>query len=532
PGRVHGRRPRRAPRRLAPVRPDRVRGRPAPPPHGLLRPGLRTGHGDAPHCLPRRGTAEEPRRVPPGPHRGALGREPPRRGPPPPPRVPRRRRGAEPVGEDAHRGGVGHGRGERAGQPAEPRLEPQAPPDVLDTQRRRRDDGTGTREDCALEARGGGGGRGRGGRPRRREGREGRRGRRRRRRGREQRRGGRGVSLFVLFRSFCSCVFAPKDIFAKFAHTPPPTHDSVEIHMTSQSHFNVHDPGYIASVAASTDLSLLVTKDKNWPAAAVRCRTHPSEAAEALEVKVRGAYTARITPLHFACEHRPSAEVVSALVAACPSALERRQEPGGQLPLHAACTWGASGPAVHVMLDACPGAAERKDFLSNLPLHCACYSGGMAEEPPGERGRRHRAEAEPPQQEGGAGAPRGDDGEAPEEEEGGGAEQAVEKRDIGTGGTRDYPERPIEGMCGPENQLSLNLLPRQISAYDATDCFEQGYIGSHMHSYRRVKKNIPMAWIFLRRLYTRYHLHHLNNGMTESERMCSSSFSLATFLAI
>ena len=154
--------------------------------------------------------------------------------------------------------------------------------------------------------------------------------------------------------------------------------NSVEIHMTSQSDVNVHDPGYIASVAASTDLSLLVTKDKNWPAAAVRCRTHPAEAAEALEVKVRGAYTARITPLHFACEHRPSAEVVSALVAACPAALERRQEPGGQLPLHAACTWGASGPAVAVMLDSCPGAAERKDFLSNLPLHCACYSGASA----------------------------------------------------------------------------------------------------------------------------------------------------------
>ncbi|EJK51854.1 hypothetical protein THAOC_28935, partial [Thalassiosira oceanica] len=151
--------------------------------------------------------------------------------------------------------------------------------------------------------------------------------------------------------------------------------------------------------------------------------------------------------------------------------------------LHAACTWGASGPAVHVMLDACPGAAERKDFpLEPAPplrvlLGGVCRHrrgtpegvppGGMAEEPPGKRDRRHRPEAEPPQQEGGVALLEGNDGEAPEEEEGGGAEQGrvggggrqpgvagcngeiepVEKRDIGTGGTRDYyPERPIRPL--------------------------------------------------------------------------------------
>merc|ERR1719491_430186 len=86
--------------------------------------------------------------------------------------------------------------------------------------------------------------------------------------------------------------------------------EGVEVHMTSSSSLNVHDPVYVARLAATTELSLLVTRDKHWAAATLRCRTHPSEAAEALEIKVRAAYTARITPLHFACEQRPSVQAV------------------------------------------------------------------------------------------------------------------------------------------------------------------------------------------------------------------------------
>ena len=94
-----------------------------------------------------------------------------------------------------------------------------------------------------------------------------------------------------------------------------------------------------------------------------------------MEVKVRGAYTAKITPLHYACENKPTVEVIQTLIEANPPALERRQEPGGQLPLHAACTWGASSDVITSLLAAMPSCAEMKDFLSNLPLHCACYSG-------------------------------------------------------------------------------------------------------------------------------------------------------------
>lgn len=137
----------------------------------------------------------------------------------------------------------------------------------------------------------------------------------------------------------------------------------------------IHDHKLIMTSAESTNLSILITKEKNWAAATIRCQHHPHEAREILEVKVRGAYTAKITPLHYACEQNPTVEVIRALVNANPSALRRRQEPGGQLPLHAACTWGASVDVIKLLLSACPDAAEACDFLSNLPLHCACYSG-------------------------------------------------------------------------------------------------------------------------------------------------------------
>lgn len=158
-----------------------------------------------------------------------------------------------------------------------------------------------------------------------------------------------------------------------------PQINSVEVQVakssSSPSTPNIHDPVYIRALAESTDLSLLITKDKHWTAAALRCRSHPQEACEAMEVKVRGAYTAKITPLHYACENKPSTEVIKTLIKANPAALERRQEPGGQLPLHAACTWGASSDVIQTLLAAHPSSAEMKDFLSNLPLHCACYSG-------------------------------------------------------------------------------------------------------------------------------------------------------------
>lgn len=185
------------------------------------------------------------------------------------------------------------------------------------------------------------------------------------------------VILLNLLHSF-GCVNSPLAISQSIIshHIMYPfSLNSVEVQIPNNNHNSHNDPKFIRALAESTDLSLLITKDKHWEAAALRCRSHPQEAREALEVKVRGAYTAKITPLHYACENKPSVEVVRTLVEAYPTALERRQEPGGQLPIHAACTWGASSDVITTLMKGQPATAEMKDFLSNLPLHCACYSG-------------------------------------------------------------------------------------------------------------------------------------------------------------
>lgn len=150
--------------------------------------------------------------------------------------------------------------------------------------------------------------------------------------------------------------------------------EGIEVQMPNSPN-NQNNPKQIKALAESTDLSLLIARDKHWEAAALRCRLCPNEAGEALEVKVRGAYTAKITPLLFACEHNPSVELIKALIKANPASLRRRQDPGGQLPIHAACTWGASSGVIDTLLSTDSSMAEEQDFLSNLPLHCACYSG-------------------------------------------------------------------------------------------------------------------------------------------------------------
>ena len=151
--------------------------------------------------------------------------------------------------------------------------------------------------------------------------------------------------------------------------------EGIEVQMPNSPKVLQSNPKQVKALAESTDLSLLIARDKHWEAAALRCKLCPHEAGEALEVKVRGAYTAKITPLLFACEHSPSVELVKALIRANPASMKRRQDPGGQLPIHAACTWGASSGVIDLLLATDASMAEEQDFLSNLPIHCACYSG-------------------------------------------------------------------------------------------------------------------------------------------------------------
>jgi ankyrin repeat protein len=118
-------------------------------------------------------------------------------------------------------------------------------------------------------------------------------------------------------------------------------------------------------------------RSHNWDGVLRRLKSHPSDAGLILRVPTRGGFTSThdFFPLHYACERRPPAEVVEALIAAYPEALSRRAMPGGALPLHIACTWYTEEDAIRVLLKADRTACKTLDELGNLPLHAACFSG-------------------------------------------------------------------------------------------------------------------------------------------------------------
>lgn len=126
----------------------------------------------------------------------------------------------------------------------------------------------------------------------------------------------------------------------------------------------------------SVDLPTLI-KGQNWEMVLMRLETNPLDAEEELKIVTRGGFTSTsgFTPLHYACERRPPAEVVEALVAACPGAVTKRSMPGGALPLHIACTWDAPVSSITTLLAADRTTCKIPDELGNLPIHSASFSG-------------------------------------------------------------------------------------------------------------------------------------------------------------
>lgn len=114
-----------------------------------------------------------------------------------------------------------------------------------------------------------------------------------------------------------------------------------------------------------------------WSSVVARVRQDPLEAEQELQVMTRGGFMAStgMSPLHYACERRPPADVVQILIESFPVATLTRAMPGGCLPLHIACTWGSSPEVVSVLLAADSGSVRVKDELGNVPLHSACFSG-------------------------------------------------------------------------------------------------------------------------------------------------------------
>jgi ankyrin repeat protein len=86
-----------------------------------------------------------------------------------------------------------------------------------------------------------------------------------------------------------------------------------------------------------------------------------------------------MSPLHYACERRPTREVIEKLIEVYPMAVMTRTMPGGFLPLHIACTWYATLDCIQALLAADGSSRLIIDELGNIPLHTACFSGAPVE---------------------------------------------------------------------------------------------------------------------------------------------------------
>lgn len=83
-------------------------------------------------------------------------------------------------------------------------------------------------------------------------------------------------------------------------------------------------------------------------------------------------------PLHTACSNKPPADIVEALLKACPSAISQRND-NHNTPLHQAAMWQASVEVVEVLLSRHPEAALERNKYGNLPLHIAASNEAPAE---------------------------------------------------------------------------------------------------------------------------------------------------------
>lgn len=75
-------------------------------------------------------------------------------------------------------------------------------------------------------------------------------------------------------------------------------------------------------------------------------------------------------PLHTACSHQATSEVVESLLKACPSAAAQSNA-NGNLPLHQAAMWQAPYDAVETLLSRHPEGATVRNQYGSLPLHMA-----------------------------------------------------------------------------------------------------------------------------------------------------------------
>jgi len=117
--------------------------------------------------------------------------------------------------------------------------------------------------------------------------------------------------------------------------------------------------------------------NEDWYAVKSRCEKHPNEAGVWTKRVgfFDGEHDSRVLPLHQACALHAPKDAIHALIKAYPKGVQEIETAFKRLPLHIACQHGSSADVVELMLSYDPLSGQTEDIFGRTPIHFACSNG-------------------------------------------------------------------------------------------------------------------------------------------------------------
>jgi hypothetical protein len=116
---------------------------------------------------------------------------------------------------------------------------------------------------------------------------------------------------------------------------------------------------------------LELIKDENWARVYRRVAKSPEELQRMTLINLDG-HSSEAYPLHYLCRKKEApVAVVEAFVNAWPEAARTQDSILESLPLHVACEHDASVEVLAILIHAYPEGLTKPDKYGNLPIHCA-----------------------------------------------------------------------------------------------------------------------------------------------------------------
>lgn len=159
---------------------------------------------------------------------------------------------------------------------------------------------------------------------------------------------------------------------------PVPQSGSMTSASTSDDASRDGDDKLTAPATNPTHLFNLL-KNQKWKEAAKIAAEHSNQARTWIfEEDEDGTLSWELLPLHHACEGRPTADVIDALMGAYPEAALIKDS-GGDLPIHLACREKASPEVILMLLKSDADTTRVADAEGRLPLHLAVRRGASVD---------------------------------------------------------------------------------------------------------------------------------------------------------